>query len=68
MELTSWYVILGGVIVVIAVIERFAVYSILVKHKRWLPEKATNVANMMSGITLGLGILALVGKAIFFSH
>lgn len=68
MELTSWYVILGVVVIVIAIIERFAVYTILVKHNRWLPEKATKLANLTSGITLGIGVLLLVGKAFFFSH
>ena len=68
MELTSWYVILGVVVIVIAIIERFAVYTILVIHNRWLPEKATKLANLTSGITLGIGVLLLVGKAVFFSH
>lgn len=68
MELTSWYVILGVVVIVIGIVERFAVYTILVKQNRWLPEKATKVANLTSGITIGMGVLLLVGKAVFFSH
>ncbi|HEY9871270.1 MAG TPA: hypothetical protein V6D08_19070 [Candidatus Obscuribacterales bacterium] len=68
MELTGWYAILGTAAVLIAVLMRFSVYTMLVKFNRWLPEKATRVANLVSGITVGIALAAIVVKAIFFSH
>lgn len=64
MEMVGWYVILVGASIAIAVALRFAVYTMLVKNSRWLPERATKVANMTSGIAVGVAILAIVGKAL----
>lgn len=64
MELTSWYMILGVAIMAIAILERFIVYKVLVDQKRWLPEKATKLANLSCGITFFAGVLVLIGNAV----
>ena len=63
--MVGWYVILSLTGLVIAAVVRFGVYMVLVKSKRWLPEKATKMADMSSGLILGVVLLAIVGKAIF---
>ncbi len=64
MEMVGWYVILAVAAIAIAIALRFVVYTMLVKNSRWLPERATKVANMTSGIAVGLAIAAIVGKAL----
>ncbi len=68
MELSSWYTILGVAIIVIAVIERFVIYKVLVGSNRWLPEKASRLANLSSGITLLAGVAILIGNAVLSKH
>ena len=51
MEMVGWYVILAVAAIAIAIALRFVVYTMLVKNSRWLPERATKVANLTSGIT-----------------
>lgn len=64
MEMVGWYVILAVAAIAIAIALRFVVYTMLVKNNRWLPEKATKVANITSAVTVGLALLAIVGKAL----
>lgn len=64
MDVSVWYVILGIAIVIIAVIERFVVYQVLVGVRGWLPEKAGTLANICSGASLLCGIIVLVGNAV----
>ncbi len=64
MEMVGWYVILAVAAIAIAIALRFVVYTVLVKNSRWLPEKATKVANIASGAIGGLALLAIVGKAL----
>lgn len=64
MEMVGWYVVLAVIAIVIAIALRFVVYTMLVKNNRWLPEKATKVANITSGVTVGVALLAIVGKAL----
>lgn len=64
MEMVGWYVILAIAAIAIAIALRFVVYTMLVKNSRWLPEKATKVANIASGAVAGLVLLAIVGKAL----
>jgi hypothetical protein len=64
MEMVGWYVILAAAAIAIAVALRFIVYTMLVKNSRWLPEKATKVANLSSGIVATLALLAIIGKAL----
>jgi hypothetical protein len=64
MDMVVWYVILTVVGIAVAVGVRQIVYTMLVKNSRWLPEKATKMANIASGATALLAILAIVGKAL----
>jgi hypothetical protein len=64
MDMVVWYVILAVVSIGIAIGVRMAVYTILVKNSRWLPEKATKTANIVSGVTIAVAILAILGKAL----
>jgi len=61
MDLGAWYGILGIVAVVFGVIARFASYTVLVKFNRWLPEKATRVANIAAIAVIAVGLLAVGG-------
>lgn len=65
---TGWYVILSVAIIIISVVLRFTTYTFLVHQSRWLPEKARTAANIVSGIVIGIGIIVLGGKALFFSR
>lgn len=65
---TTWYVILGVSILLIALVLRFSTYTFLVRQSRWLPEKAGTRANLVCGVILILGIGILLGKALFFGH
>ncbi|MBS1957466.1 MAG: hypothetical protein JST89_24985 [Cyanobacteria bacterium SZAS-4] len=64
MDMVGWYVILAVAAIAIAIALRFVVYTMLVKNSRWLPEKATKVANIVSGGAAGVALLAIVGKAL----
>ncbi len=68
MEVTTWYVILTLAVLVIAVAERFVIYRVLVNQNRVLPEKAVKVANIVSGITIGIGGLLLIGNMLLSKH
>ncbi|MCC6977230.1 MAG: hypothetical protein IT343_02860 [Candidatus Melainabacteria bacterium] len=68
MDTTMWYGILAVVSIVISVALRFGIYTILVKFNRWLPEKATKVANVSSMAAGGLALLALVGNFLLSKH
>lgn len=68
MDTTMWYGILAVVSIVISVALRFGIYTILVKFNRWLPEKATKVANVSSMAAGGLSLLALVGNFLLSKH
>ena len=64
MDVSAWYVSLGIAVVVIAIIQRFIVYKILVGNRQWLPEKAAGMSNLCSGLTLLAGMAALVINAV----
>ncbi len=68
MDTTMWYGILAVVSIVISVALRFGIYTILVKFNRWLPEKATKVANVSSMAAGGIALLALVGNFLLSKH
>ncbi|MBA3856831.1 MAG: hypothetical protein C0507_07975 [Cyanobacteria bacterium PR.3.49] len=68
MDTTMWYGILAVVSILITVALRFGIYTILVKFNRWLPEKATRVANVSSMAAGGVALLALVGNFLLTKH
>ncbi len=68
MELAAWYLILAAAVLVIAVMIRFIIYSVLVGHQRWLPEKAAGMANRFSGAVLGIGMLTLIFRVFIGSR
>jgi hypothetical protein len=68
MDTTWWYGILAIVSILIAVALRFGIYTILVKFNRWLPEKATKVANVSSMAAGGVALVALVGNFLLTKH
>lgn len=68
MDTTWWYGILAIVSILIAIALRFGIYTILVKFNRWLPEKATQVANISSMAAGGIALLALVGNFLLSKH
>ena len=68
MDTTWWYGILAIVSILIAVALRFGIYTILVKFNRWLPEKATRVANVSSMAAGGIALVALVGNFLLSKH
>lgn len=68
MDTTWWYGILAIVSILIAVALRFGIYTILVKFNRWLPERATRVANVSSMAAGGVALVALVGNFLLTKH
>ncbi len=68
MDTTVWYAILSVSAVVIAVVLRFGIYTMLVKFGRWLPEKATKVANIASVLAAVIGLGVVIGKAVITGH
>ncbi len=68
MDTTWWYGILAIVSILIAIALRFGIYTILVKFNRWLPEKATRVANVSSMAAGGVALVALVGNFLLSKH
>ncbi len=60
MDLGGMHLILGVVAILLGVIVRLGVYTILVKFNRWLPEKATKIANASAAVVAILGICAVV--------
>ncbi|MDZ4838017.1 MAG: hypothetical protein SGJ27_29895 [Candidatus Melainabacteria bacterium] len=59
MDLGVWYGVLALISVIFGVIARFAAYTVLVKFKRWLPEKATGVANIIAAVIIVVGLIAV---------
>lgn len=68
MDTVWWYGILSVASLAIAIALRFGVYTILVKFNRWLPEKATKVANVSSAVAVGVALVAIVGNLILTRH
>jgi len=68
MDTTWWYGILAIVTILIVVALRFGIYTILVKFNRWLPEKATKVANISSMAAGGVALLLLVVNFVGTRH
>ncbi len=68
MNVTTWYIILTAAICVIAVMERFIVYTVLVRVKQWLPEKAGSIANISTALSIGVGLAALGANALLVGH
>lgn len=62
------YCIVAVVALGISIGLRFVTYTLLVKNGRWLPEKATKVANLTSAIAAGLSLLLIVGNAFLNKH
>lgn len=67
MDMLVVYALVALVSVVVGVLLRFIVYTWLVKNNRWLPEKATKVANITSGAAIGLALVA-IGCNFLLSH
>ena len=65
---TAWYLILGISILVIAFVVRYSTYTFLVRIKRWLPEKASGMANSVTIGVLVVAAITLVGKALVLSR
>ena len=59
MDLGVMYGILGVVAILLGIIVRLGVYTVLVKFNRWLPEKATKIANASAAAVAVLGICAV---------
>ncbi len=68
MDTLGLYGLITVAAMVIAVGLRFLVYTVLVKNSKWLPEKATKVANTASMVTIGLAIVCMIGNALLASH
>lgn len=68
MELGSWYVILGVILILISLGERIILYKVLVGQARWLPEKASKLANIAAGITALAGVIVIVANAVLARH
>ncbi|HEY9787594.1 MAG TPA: hypothetical protein V6D17_19560 [Candidatus Obscuribacterales bacterium] len=68
MDTMWWYGILAVASIVIAIAMRFGVYTMLVKFNRWLPEKATKVANISSIVAIGLAFLVIAGNLVLSHH
>jgi len=68
MDTTMWYGILAVVGILISVALRFGIYTILVKFNRWLPEKATKVANISSIVAGALALVMLAGNFLLTKH
>jgi len=68
MDTLGLYGLISGAAIVIAVGLRFVVYTVLVKNSRWLPEKATKVANTACIVAIVLALVAIVGNAVMSSH
>lgn len=64
MDVSAWYIILAIVVLIMAVMERFVVYKILLGARQWLPEKAGNAANICTALTVFVGFAALLGNAV----
>jgi len=64
----GWCAILVAATVATAIALRFIVYTLLVKFNRQLPEKATKIANATSCLAGGVGVLAIVGRALLSGH
>ena len=54
--------------IVIGVFLRFIVYRVLVNNSRWLPEKATKVANITSMAVIGVALVAIVANLMLNAH
>jgi hypothetical protein len=68
MDTLGLYGVIGVAAIVIAAGLRFVVYTVLVKNSRWLPEKATKVANTTSLVTIVVALVAIVGNAVISGH
>lgn len=63
MDFSIMHAILAVVSIILGVVTRFGVYSVLVKNNRWLPEKATKVANISAIVVAILGLVAVMANA-----
>ena len=63
MDFSIMHAILAVVSIILGVVTRFGVYSVLVKNSRWLPEKATKVANISAIVVAIFGIVAVIANA-----
>jgi hypothetical protein len=68
MDTLVLYGLISVAAIVIAVGLRFLVYTILVKNSKWLPEKATKVANTTSIVAVVIALVAIVGNAVMSGH
>jgi hypothetical protein len=63
MDTLGLYGLISAAAIVVAIGLRFIIYTVLVKNGRYLPEKATKVANMTSVVTIVIALVAIVGNA-----
>ncbi|HEY9776280.1 MAG TPA: hypothetical protein V6C81_21130 [Planktothrix sp.] len=68
MDTFGLYGLITGAAIVIAVGLRFLVYTLLVRNSKWLPEKATRVANTASIVTVGVALVCMIGNALMVNH
>ena len=68
MDMVGLYGVISAAAIVIAIGLRFVVYTMLVKNSRWLPEKATKVANITSIAVVVIALIAIVGNAMMSAH
>ncbi len=61
MDASAMYAGMGVIAVVLGIIVRLGVYTILVKFNRWLPEKASKVANIGAAAAVVIGLGAVIG-------
>jgi len=68
MDTLGLYGLISGAAILIAVGLRYVVYSFLVKNSKWLPEKATKVANTTCVVIIAIALVAIVGNAMLSGH
>lgn len=68
MDTLGLYGLISAAAILIAVGLRFLVYTVLVNNSKWLPEKATKVANTTCVVTIALALVAIAGNAMMSGH
>jgi putative Mn2+ efflux pump MntP len=68
MDTLGLYGLIFGAAILIAVGLRFVVYSFLVNNSKWLPEKATKVANTTCVVAIAVALVLIAGNAVMSGH
>jgi hypothetical protein len=68
MDTLGLYGLISGAAILIAVGLRFVVYTVLVKNSKWLPEKATKVANTTCVVAIAIALVLIAGNAMISGH